>query len=456
MLVSDPNAICQKCQVAKPCVRCGKTDYEIGKITEYGPVCGHCATYFREPEPCKGCGKPSKRLTRVTRLGHDHRVCPRCARADHGVCEACHRSRLLECTEDGRMLCNTCHEQGEIPCSVCEQQMPAGRGKQCESCYWRGLLKKRVAMDCAIFSTPAMAAHFHAFGEWLSKEIGDNKAAITLHRYLSFFVEIEKEWKAIPEYAVLLKKFGTLRLRRVLLPMKWMQEASLVVPDSVAKQEDSDRRRIAATLDKVGKRTKERVILEGYLKILMVDLKQENTTLRSIRLAMTPAAVLLLKGREMKRMPPDQKALDGYLEKTPGQRAAVSGFVCYLRDKYGVDVALPRANSNNAQLHRKRKLEVEMLTLMQKDDRGEEFRKQWLSVALAYFHGVSRRAGKNIQDKKIIIHDDGSLTIAWNEQEYWIPVASKYLQQEIAKPSISRLNSGDGASSISAFGVRGK
>lgn len=421
LLISDPNAICQKCQVAKPCARCGKTDYEVGKITLYGPVCGHCATYFHEPEPCEVCGKPSKRLTRVSRLGHGRRVCPSCARVDHGVCEACRRNRLLEQTEDGRMLCKTCHKQSEVPCPMCEQPMPAGRGKQCEACYWRGLFKKRVAMNCATFSAPAMVEHFRAFGEWLGKEVGHNKAAITLHHYLPLFLDIEKQWKAIPEYAVLLKHFGTLRLRRVLLPMKWMQAANLVVPDSLAKQADSDQRRIAATLNSVGKVGKERTLLEGYYKELMTDLSDETTTLRSIRLAMTPASALLIKGREVGRMPPDQKVLDSYLEQTPGQRAAASGFVCYLRDKHGIQIALPKANSGKALLNRKKKLEEEMLALMQEGGAGDEFRKRWLPVALAYFHGLPRKAGRSATTLGPPDTQEG-FTALWRGTSYWIPI----------------------------------
>jgi hypothetical protein len=266
-----------------------------------------------------------------------------------------------------------------------------------------------------------MEGHFRAFGEWLGKEVGHHKAAISLKRYLSFFVEIEKQWRTIPEYAVLLKHFGTLRLRRVLLPMKWMQEANLVVQDSLAKQEDSDRRCVVATLDKVGKVGKERTLLEGYYKELMTNLSDEKTTLRSIRLAMTPAAALLLKGREMRRMPPDQKVLDGYLEQTPGQRAALSGFVCYLRDKHGVDIAMPKAHSGKMLLNRRKKLEAEMLALMQEGGEGEKFRQRWLSVALAYFHGLPRTAGKIVQSDQFLVHLDGGITVTWNEQKYWIP-----------------------------------
>jgi hypothetical protein len=304
--------------------------------------------------------------------------------------------------------------------------MPAGYGKQCQACYWKGLLEKRIRMDCAAFSVPRMAAHFEAFGQWLGKEVGEHKAAITVHRYLLFFLDIEKQWRAIPDYYALLAYFGAPRLRRVLLPMRWMQEIGLALPDTVAREEDSDRRRIFATLDKVGKGTLERIILDGYHKALMMGLKDKETTLRSIRLAMTPAAALLLKSRDMGRTPPNQQVLVAYLENTPGQRAAVSGFVRYLRENYGVDLALPKTDSGKAERNRRKKLGAEMLVLMSECGDGDKFRRRWLSVALAYFHGLPRKIGKNIPDEQITAHEDGSLTIVWSSQKYWLPEACTY------------------------------
>ena len=418
---NDPHAICQKCQLDKPCARCGKINYEVGKITPYGPVCGHCATHYREPEPCEVCGTPSKRLTRVSRLGHDQRACPKCARADHKVCVACHRYRLLMPSADGRILCKTCLEKGEILCLSCSLPMPAGRGKQCEACYWSELLIRRLDIAVTAFAVPAMAAHFTSFGNWLSHQVGNNKAAITLQRYLPFFLDIEKQWKAIPEFLLLLKQFGTLRLRRALLPMRWMEETGIVVPDAAEKNKDSNLRRIDNTLNKLGKVSKERTILNGYYKSLMVDLTNGQTTICSIRLALSPAATLLLKGKEMSCIPPDQSVLNAFLEAIPGQRAAISGFVRYLRDKHAIEIGLPKADTVRALQNRRKKLETEMLLLMRDGDGGEAAMRKWISVALAYFHGLPRKAGRMLGDENIREEESG-LVVMFKGKTYWVPL----------------------------------
>ena len=419
---NDASAVCLTCQVDKPCARCGAVDYSVGKITQYGPVCNSCSPYFRQQEPCEICGVLSSRLTRVSRFDHDKRVCQKCARSDHGNCGACHRHRLLESSPDGRMLCHACLTASDIPCPECSQPMPAGRKKQCESCYWKELLKKRIAVDCAGFSVPAMALHFFNFGEWLGGHGDSHKAAITLHRYLPFFLKIEKQWHSIPAYTILLKHFGTPELRKVLLPMKWMQEAGLLVPDAVAKAEDSDQRRVAATLERFDVGTTQRAILDGYHDQLLAGQKEGKTTLRSIRLAMTPAAALLLHAMAKKVCPPDQKLLDAYLGKTPGQRAAVSGFVVYLRDSHKVNITLTPAN-DKAKKAKKKLLEKELLWLMTKDDQSKVGRLKLLAVAMAYFHGSAQKdITGDILESAVAETDGFGLVVTVAKAKYWLPV----------------------------------
>jgi hypothetical protein len=417
---NDVSAVCLSCEVDKPCARCGAVEYSVGKITPYGPVCNSCSPYFRIKEPCEICGVLSSKLSRVSRFDHEKRVCQKCARADHGNCGACHRCRLLEQSPDGRLLCHTCLTVGEVPCPQCNQSMPAGRKRQCESCYWQELLRKRISMDRTGFSVPSMALHFSNFGEWLGEKIGTHKAAITLHRYFSFFVDIEKQWQAIPEYAMLLKYFGTPGLRKMLLPMKWMQEAGFVAPDAAAKAEDSDQRRVAATLGKFKAGTAQRVILAGYHDHLLAGQKEGKITWRSVRLAMTPAAALLLYAATKEVCPPDQKMLNAYLDKTPGQRAAVSGFVGFLRDSHKVSITLTPAN-DKATKTKKKRLEEEFLRLLAENDRSQAAQLKLLAVAMAYFHGVTHKEITGDVFKNVTPFGEG-LNVKLHEKVYWLPL----------------------------------
>ena len=91
----EPDAVCLKCENARPCVRCGRIRYRTGMRTAYGPACIACAAYFKPPQPCEACGTPSRWLSRESELGDERRRCPRCRRRGHETCEACRRHRRL-------------------------------------------------------------------------------------------------------------------------------------------------------------------------------------------------------------------------------------------------------------------------------------------------------------------------------------------------------------------------
>ena len=410
---NEPDAICRKCEMAKPCGRCGKVKYKTGKVTPYGPVCNACAPHFRKAEPCELCGAPSPRLSRVRRFGQDSRLCPKCARADHGTCAACRRHRpLLEAT-DGKMLCQLCLEQGEILCQSCGAPMPAGRVSLCETCYWIGTCRKRVKMDQAAFSNPILRQAFGEYGAWLMDAVGAHKASLTIHRYLSFFLEIENRWQKIPQYPDLLGVFGAEGLRKVRLPMRWLRTTHNICPDPVAREEDSERRRIQAILDSFPKNGHTHASITAYCDNLSAKVEKGKSSMRSVRLALRPAAaVLQIAMREGMELP-DQSVLDHYLRDTPGQRASVTGFVHFLNRErcLGLEV---RVDLKQTRETRRRALERKIMQMALRPGEGEVFARQWLRVGLEYFHGVvittKRIATMTIQEdgEGFMVDMDGS------------------------------------------------
>ena len=416
-----PEAICHDCERSGPCVRCGKVVKRLGKRTANGPACPSCARYFRAPEPCEVCGTPSQHLSRVARLGHNKRICPQCASADHGTCSACGRNRLLTNASDGRQLCARCADQGEIPCPECGRPMPAGRGKRCVDCYYEQLADKRITIDCNAFSTQEFAIHFADFGKWLSRTRGTRKASLTIHGYLAFFLEIEREWSEIPGYDRLLVHFSAKGLRQALLPVLWMTETNLVVPDGESKEADSDRRRIESTLGRVPPGTPASAMLARYHHSLTRRVKAGRIKHRSVRLALASASGLLVTAIELGRDSPDQRTLDVYLKKAPGQRDGVSGFLTHLRDEHGFALSLPKRNKLSAQRKRRQKLKNELALLMRDDADGTSVDTEWIRAALCYFHDLPRKEANSVMYGNAI-PDQGGLCITVNRRRYWIPL----------------------------------
>ena len=202
--------------------------------------------------------------------------------------------------------------------------------------------------------------------------------------------------------------------------MRWMEESGLVKPDSAVREADSDRRRIEATLDQFPEGSRAREILEDYHDTLEERVEAGRTNTRSVRLAIAPAAGLLKAAIQVGRMVPDQRVLDGYLRKTPGQRAALSGFVTHLRDKLDTELTFPPLDRRAAERQRRRKLRAEMLELMRGGATGPSADRQWMATALAYFHDVPKKVADEAANKNA-----GPDRQGWNVgiggKQYWIP-----------------------------------
>ncbi|MFC5429481.1 hypothetical protein ACFPTO_11820 [Paraburkholderia denitrificans] len=297
--------------------------------------------------------------------------------------------------------------------------MPAGRKNVCEACYWRGLHKKRVKLDQAVFESPRFATLFADFGAWLQCHVGEHRAALTVHRYVPFFAEIEKHWGTIPAYPDLLKSFGAEGLRRVRLPMKWLAESKQTTVDAVAREADSEIRRVGAIIATVPAATVGAIVLSVYSNKLRTKIAAGKLTTRSMRLALRPAASLLLSADASGRSLPDQTAVDGLLCKAPGQLAALSGFIRFLNERYTLGLTAA-VDEKFVAARRRKSLERTLLTLARSGDGKESFLREWVCICLEYFHGLPLRLSRQISDYSIAIDADGC-RVSIAGREYWIP-----------------------------------
>ncbi len=417
-----PGAKCRVCENNQPCIRCGKESYKISKITPYGPVCGSCSLYFRAFKICALCGEKSRALSKVSRLNIDIPVCQRCATRDHGTCQACKKYRLLNDSSDGKMLCKKCIAEGVLKCPRCGCDMPAGLGKQCDDCYWRELLHKRIKLSKNAFTTNALKNNYVDFCHWLSERMGHKKASITINRFLHFFIKIESKWGKIPDYPDLMLHFNAKEMRRAWLVIKWMEDKNIIFIDNVLKESCADIRIINNYLYFFKDGTSEHKLINGFYKRLNDKLLKGKTSIRSIRLALTPAIALLKISKKLKLHVPDQNSLIIYLKKSPGQRAAISGFVGYLSSLSMIKLLLPKNNDACLKKTKDKSLELELIKAVRNSNDSVVLDRQLLSLALAYFHGLPKSIGKKIKNKDIEIVIDKGVKILWESKAYWVPI----------------------------------
>lgn len=398
-------------------MRCGKEKYEIGKITDYGPACKSCAFYFKEPKPCESCGKPSRRLSTYKHLDHDLNVCLKCSRSNNGTCNACKRYRLLYTSETGDDLCKTCLEIGEKPCEKCGQNMPAGYGLSCEDCYWSELISRRIADGCKTLENENMRARFREFGYWLYDTKGPNRAAIKINNYLPLFQEIDIKWNDVPDYNTLIDFFGANKLRLFRLPIKWFNDVLGIKPDENYKLEITEKNRIVALTNKIELSNPLTADLISYEKILFKKYKENRIKIRSIRLAISAVCDLInnVIGNVI-----GQKGIDDFLNRKPGQKANLTGFINYYNQTHNTNLIL-RVDKQKARSYRQKKLQEKMLELQNQSFDDPKIIRRWHLYGLQYFHNLpSRVSGTILKNCTISIQSDGYL-IFFNNKNYFIP-----------------------------------
>ncbi len=418
----DHSAICQKCENNRPCIRCQRIDYPIGKITEHGPVCNSCSVYFREFQSCERCGTLSQKLSRISRFADNLRICPKCATRDHRTCPSCRRYRLLE--EDaisGQMYCRKCLNSPSHDCLACEMNIAAGRGDYCEKCSWHQALERKVDKLANNLKDVNIREHFQNYTNWLEQRVGPHKATLFLTKHIKFFEVTNDLWtEQIPVYSDFLGRLRSSGLRKYVLPIQWLIKVHNLKIDIQTKEFCSELDQLNKLKDICPETSFSAQIIQEYYEVLMNRVNIGKTSIRSARLAMKPAADLMVQISKSRFKLPRLWHIKHYISEHPGQAATLTGFIIFLNQNYDTNLDFSFIkNSSFLKNVRHQKLKKEILNWIQKiDDSFDTL--LWVKKCLRYFHKLNRSDSLEIELSMIIEVDDGYKVIFKNKI-YWIP-----------------------------------
>lgn len=419
--VFDQAANCPVCERAGPCVRCGRVEFETGLRTEYGGVCKSCVPYFRVASPCEVCGKLSQRLARRKTTGL--RQCPRCSGPEMATCPSCRRYRVLMTGRDGVARCELCTSKPDHPCRSCGTLMPAGRKSECEECQWQSLFQKRLAINAKGLSSEHIAGLFVQFGEWLLSRSGANKAALSINGHYRFFRTVDTNWGAIPSYEQLLRHFGAAGLRKAENPMRFLTETGVVTASVQLRDQYTEQRRIAEILLEPTDSWSAQLLSE-YVDVLKVRMEQGDTNLRSVRLAARAAANILKSAQLKLGALPTQKTLESFWQGSPGQVAAVTGFIGYLNKRHGLELQI-KPDARWLFRARRQKAERELVAMLS-ETVDDEFERRWIVKGLAYFHDVTRASRRRLVFHSQEYRGVAGYSVKYDEKTLWVPSAGSY------------------------------
>lgn len=432
LLRDNPNAQCRQCEIdERVCIRCGTTAADWGRITPHGPVCASCSIYFRKLKTCSSCHKQSIRVYRSPNRAIHEPICGACLNDRIKVnCSACYFNRVgFMCSLDGKVFCEVCATQQSKLCSQCNSPMSAGRNKICRDCDYRNRCLKRIAMNKAALST-FWKSHYDDYGYWLLDHAGSLRASTLINEHWPFFRRLDlisQELGHIPTHAELMTFMTVLEMRRSLLVSRFLNEFQIIKIEDRTKEEaaewdymDRMKLRISRHPEMVG-------IFTSYQNELLKKLDNGKTTLRSVRLALTPAWRLLDLCAQLNKAIPDQSTLIQFLWRHRGQRAAISGFVSLLNNHYHARLKLPnkdldiRMPLRYPKEGRENMLRKKLIDYLNSDSQDPRLPRMILRAALGYLHSVHL-------PKEIIIEafmwrhlEDGSGYFMMGGWEFWLP-----------------------------------
>jgi len=204
--------------------------------------------------------------------------------------------------------------------------------------------------------------------------------------------------------------------------MRWLNDAHGIQPDGQLKQIVSERRRIRAILASIPSNNATAPVLLAYCEHLGGADRDTLSSLRSTRMALRPAADLLMEAEPSMGIGlPTQKYLDQYVRRHPGQRAAVTGFVHFLKRKHGCQLELHHDRSRD-QSARREACAKALMHLSMSELTSEQGRLRWIQLGLEYFHRVKVTHAQVLTAgiRSVDGRDDG-WEVTLNDRVYWLP-----------------------------------
>jgi len=390
-------AVCKECLYKDiPCVKCGKIRSRITQITKNGPICISCTNKCKYHTPCDWCHGtkyPSSNRNLATNNEKAY-ICDICYNNTLPICSLCSRRRIpLTYSLTQEPVCKYCTLKKERNCKTCGTSFPAGIGNYCLHCKQVKTFNKRVLISESYFE-PQFAELFKQFAYWLGKRRGMQFTSVHLLNYVEYFQVVEKltlQLGHVPTYKELISYFTVVMTRKYLSVTLFFNEIKFIEVDRDIQEEFSNLDIIDRYLMFFDSGTTYYQYLGNYHKTLLIKLEQKKTSIRSIRLALSPAVNFLKILKQSNLKTPTNEALYAYLWTTVGQMAAITGFINFLNKSYEFSLKTPQTIELSLlkETKSKKQLQQSLIQLLRKTILSDDQKQQLFKLSIGYFHGIA-------------------------------------------------------------------
>ena len=346
---STVEPICRQCdRETRRCLRCERpVRQKAARLVDGQPICGSCARYFVQPEPCAWCGVESVHLSRAPRLGINDKICNSCRnKLTHRSCRTCRRYRpVAGLLPDGKPHCEACTPGAEQihVCPGCGSMLAGGGQGRCTACLNRERINRDAAVQVLALERDWSRAAYLNFGQWLleEKQHKPNLAKVFAGHF-SFFGRLDI---AVADPGTLrgnglLETFSVAELRKHNLPVRFLKSHIGVDLDEAAKVEQVEWSRITEKL-LASRRAPYAAVLKRYVRWL----DDQGTPMRTIRLYLTAASQLCTVEALGESGQCTDAQLQHFLRRHPGARASLFRWLTFGRKVLGWEVTMPQRSS---------------------------------------------------------------------------------------------------------------
>lgn len=432
-----------------PCIRCGKTGYKNRKITKTGPACNSCARYFREPKKCSSCG--TKKLDVANRNLNDGSVsllCQSCyQRSEQVACSLCtRRQHEFFYGLSRKHICKNCLTLPPRYCKYCSVEIPAGSGHICRDCSYSRTLKRRMHYLSPLLNGEYQRI-FNEFSQWLVARRGIGYASIKIGYYFKFLHELNNlasRLNSFPGYYDIVNNLTVATTRQYLLVTVFLSETKAIKIDSKIKDEFSNLDTIDRYLKHFEQNSVFSQMINSYYDKLEFKLEDGKTSVRSIRLALTPAINFLKNCIQFGFSQPSQQVLQGFLWASPGQRSAITGFINFLKTSYGTNITLdsiPKTLALERPYLSTKMLKQRFIDILRESKEREIPDEQLLRTSISYLHGIEIPAFVRLSRDDILKDKTGVYYLRLANEKFLL---SKSLTASVLTQSSSKKEAGEG------------
>ncbi|MFT3812964.1 MAG: hypothetical protein QM740_06250 [Acidovorax sp.] len=308
---------------------------------------------------------------------------------------------------------------------MCNALIAPGRNGNCEACYWKWRCEIARTQLTELYRHEPVGLAFSAYVQWAIEHNDAKRLCLSLRRHVEFFGILDQYPGAVWDSTFLLKVFGTRKLRMFELPMRWLQQQRAIQVAPEDKRANAEAHTSRKLLESIPANSVARRMLQAFFDELHGRLDAGTIKPLSIRVALRPAASLLLAASAEGALPPDQNALDNMLRCAPGQRAAVSTFLGFLKAHYGIALVAPKTALRRI-VSAREKLSLQLAQIANEKRRDSKTLEQWTLTALRYFHRLSKAQAIEIAKTATRIVGAGGEELHLEQHVFWLPYPPEF------------------------------